>query len=138
MHKELDDKGKEKKFEFDKDGDSFFVPLIGKNPEGVLCENGKVEIRIDITDMEYFEKNKVGSAREDPNIEPYLPPPIGRLSFSFNPCTMYKQLVGPAVRRKIAIWCCIAISSVCCIAILYYLVPIIMGNLLTNWIEHGF
>lgn len=138
MKHDLDEKGKEKKFEFEKDGDSFFVPMMGKNAAGVMEDNGHVEVRIDITDMEYFEKNKVGSAREDPNIEPYLPPPIGRLSFSFNPCVMFKQLVSPAVRRKIAIWCCVFISSICCVAILYYLVPIVLGNLITNWIEHGF
>jgi len=128
----------EKGFKFEKDGDSFWVPMMGKDDDGKIVENGTVEVRIDFTEMEYFEKNKCGSAREDPNIEPFLPPPVGRLSFSFNPCDMYKQLVGPAVRRKIAIWCCIAISSVCCVAILYYLVPIVIGNLVTNWIEHGF
>jgi hypothetical protein len=40
--------------------------------------------------MEWAEKNKIGSGRDDPNTEPYLPPPIGRLHFSFNPWEMYK------------------------------------------------
>lgn len=124
--------------EWDKEGDGFWIPMMAKNSEGKIEDNGMVHIRIDITTMEFAEKTKVGSAREDPNIEPFLPPPIGRLHFSFNPCDMYKQLIGPAMRRKIAIWCCIAISSILCVAILYYLVPIVLGNLFTNWIEHGF
>lgn len=124
--------------EWDKEGESFWLPMMAKSNEGVLENNGYVRIRIDITSMEWAEKNKIGSARDDPNIEPYLPPPIGRLHFSFNPCEMYKQLIGPAMRRKIAIYCAIIICSALCVLILYYLVPIILGNLITNWITKGF
>lgn len=137
-HDEYMRKEGDKALEWDKDGESFWLPMISKNNEGKLEDNGHVRIRIDITSMEYAEVNKIGSAREDPNIEPFLPPPIGRLTFSFNPCDMYKQLVGPAMRRKIAIWCCIFICSILCVMILYYLVPIVIGNLTTDWIEHGF
>lgn len=112
--------------------------MISKNKEGKLEDNGHVRIRIDITSMEHATLNKIGSAREDPNIEPFLPPPIGRLTFSFNPCDMYKQLVGPAMRRKIAIWCTIVICSALCVLILYYLVPIVIGNLISDWIARGF
>jgi hypothetical protein len=128
----------DKPLEWDKEGENFWLPMLAKSNEGVMENNGFVRCRIDITTMESAEKNKVGSAREDPNIEPFLPPPVGRLHFSFNPCDMYKQLIGPAVRRKIAIWCCIFISSILCCMILYYLVPIVIGNLVTNWIEKGF
>lgn len=96
-----EDKNDKKGFRFSEDGDSFWVPLIGKSDSGVLENHGEVECRIDITTMDYANDNKVGSAREDPNIEPFLPPPVGRLTFSLNPCAMYKQLVGPAARAKI-------------------------------------
>lgn len=85
-----EDKKDGRGFKFSEDGDSFWVPLIGKNEAGVLEGHGEVRIRIDITTMEYANDNKVGSAREDPNIEPFLPPPVGRLTFSLNPCAMYK------------------------------------------------
>ena len=84
--KKEDDKG----FKFHENGDSFWVPVIGKDDDGKLENNGEVEIRIDISAIEHFEKNKIGGARDDPNIEPYLPPPVGRLMFSLNPCAMYK------------------------------------------------
>ena len=35
--------------------------------------------------------NPVGQARDDTNMEPYLPPPVGRISFSLNP---FKMLVS--------------------------------------------
>lgn len=124
----------DKPLEFDQDGDSFWVPMLGKNAEGVVEDNGHVRIRIDITTMEYAEQNKVGHAREDPNTNPFLPPPVGRFTFSFNPFELYKQLIGPAMRRKIAIWCWITICTTLCVMILYYLVPIIIGGLISNWI----
>jgi len=35
------------------------------------------------------EANKVGEARQEPNVNPFLPPPLGRLSFSLNPLKMF-------------------------------------------------
>ena len=31
---------------------------------------------------------EVGKGRDNPNVNPYLPPPIGRISFTLNPFTM--------------------------------------------------
>jgi hypothetical protein len=71
--------------------DTFWLPMNGKDKETNLIENhGFVRVQIDIMPKEYAEKNKAGAARDEPNVSPYLPPPVGRLSFSFNPCTMYK------------------------------------------------
>jgi len=98
----------------------------------VLEKNGYVRIRVDIVPMEYAIKNPVGSAREDPNIEPYLPPPIGRMTFSLNPCEMYKQLIGPAARRKICIWLSICVCITLTILIGYYVVPVIIGNVIVK------
>ncbi len=72
------------------DEESFWLPLTAKNDKDVLENNGYVRVRVDIVPAEYAAKNPVGSAREDPNIEPYLPPPVGRITFSLNPCAMYK------------------------------------------------
>ena len=57
-------------------------------------KDGKpIKIRIDLRIMPAFqaEKRKVGEGRENPNMEPYLPPPVGRISFSLNP---FKMLVS--------------------------------------------
>lgn len=51
--------------------------------------NGFVRVQIDILPKDYADVNNVGAAREEPNANPFLPPPIGRLSFSLNPCKMY-------------------------------------------------
>ena len=44
-----------------------------------------------IVPMEAAKAKPVGAARENPNMEPYLPPPIGRIEFSLNP---FKMLVS--------------------------------------------
>lgn len=124
----------DKPMEWDEDGESFWMPMKQKNDKGVLENNGYVRVRIDLTTADWAKANKIGSGRDDPNIEPYLPPPIGRLRFTLNPWEMYKQLIGAAMRRKIAIWCCIAIGSALCVLILYYIVPILIGNGITIWI----
>ena len=116
------------------DEESFWLPMSQKNDKGVLENNGYVRVRIDIVPGEYAAKNPVGSAREDPNIEPYLPPPVGRISWSINPCTMYKQLIGPAARRKICIWLCCAVCIVLFVLIAYYVVPVVIGNLISSGI----
>lgn len=121
--------------EWDVHGEEFWLVMRSKNNKGVIENNGKVRIRIDITSKEWADKNKIGSGRDEPNIEPYLPPPVGRLHFTLNPWEMYKQLIGPAMRKKICIWLCVFVGSLACVAILYYLVPIIIGGLLTDWIS---
>ena len=50
-------------------------------------------MRVDIRlyPLSTAEANPVGSARNDANMEPYLPPPVGRMEFSLNP---FKMLVS--------------------------------------------
>jgi hypothetical protein len=69
----------------------------------------------------YASMNKVGGAREEPNVEPNLPPPTGRFKLSLNPIAMLNQMCGAAVRRKI--WCCICCFV--CLIVLYYVFPLL-------------
>ncbi len=60
-------------------------------------KDGKpIELRIDLRVMpkEIAKKREVGTGRENPNMEPYLPPPVGRIEFSLNP---FKMLVSTAL-----------------------------------------
>jgi len=120
---------KEKGFNFKyKDENSFYIPIKGKDDKtGKIVENGQVRIQIDIYPKSMAEANKVGEARQEPNHSPFLPPPVGRISFSLNPFKMFQQMVGPALRRKIYCYCCIAL---CCM-LLVALAPLIIGNLIS-------
>ena len=68
-----------------RDDDSFILTTY---------KDGKpIKIRLDLRIVpEVLAKAKpLGAARENPNMEPYLPPPIGRIEFSLNP---FKMLVS--------------------------------------------
>jgi len=39
--------------------------------------------------------------RDNPNNDPYLPPPVGRMQLSLNPFTMMKELCGPEIMFKV-------------------------------------
>lgn len=76
------------KMEF-KDDSSFWLPITTRNDKGQVENTGKIRVQIDIYPKEMADTNKVGEARQEPNVNPFLPPPIGRLSFSLNPLKMF-------------------------------------------------
>jgi len=79
------------------------------------------------------EKNKQGVGRDEPNNDPNLPEPEGRLKLSLNPFTMFFQLVGPGVRRKI--YCCLCILV--CAALCSFMAPMIISNGISNLLFGG-
>lgn len=123
----------EKPLEWKEDGNSFYLPMNSKNDKGKLENNGFVRVQVEIVPADYAEKNKVGNAREEPNANPFLPPPVGRISFSLNPCTMFKQLVGPAMRRKIYCYCCLICCLVLCMTLCVFVVPSVIGTVVAGW-----
>jgi hypothetical protein len=44
----------------------------------------------------------VGYGREKPNEHPYLPKPVGRMSFHWNPCMMVYEVVGPEICKVLS------------------------------------
>lgn len=47
----------------------------------------------------------VGAGRNEPNNNPYLPPPVGRLKWSWNPFVLGSELCGPKICSSI--FCCL-------------------------------
>ena len=76
------------------------VEFVDENTFNLVCEyygeeGGKQEVKLRL-DLRLYPgedalSNPVGEARNDTNMEPYLPPPVGRISFSLNP---FKMLVS--------------------------------------------
>ncbi len=73
-----------KNIEFLKDGSGCFV-VETNGPNG-----SKPKIRLDLRILpEIFAKQcPAGPARNDPNVDPVLPPPIGRIKLTLDPCKM--------------------------------------------------
>jgi hypothetical protein len=51
----------------------------------------------------------VGQGRNEPNNNPYLPPPVGRLKWSWNPFVLGTELCGPALCAKFT--CCLMCAA---------------------------
>jgi hypothetical protein len=50
---------------------------------------GFVRIGLGVFPSEMAKSNPVGAGRSEPNHSPFLPPPVGRISFSLNPITLF-------------------------------------------------
>ncbi|GMI00136.1 hypothetical protein TrVE_jg577 [Triparma verrucosa] len=86
---------------------STWVKLMRKDFEtGEDEEVGQVAISVSIIPKNLAESNPAGFGRKEPNNDPYLPNPSGRLKFTLNPFSMGTQLFGPAICAKVACFCC--------------------------------
>ena len=88
---------------------------------GEYRQNGQLYITVELVPFEQAEASPVGSGRSEPNTNPYLPPPTGRLSFSYNPLAICKELLGPELIIKI-VCCCMCVLCLLAIAFggMYY------------------
>ena len=107
----------------DPDGVKFWVQLEKNGKKG-----GRVLCSIEVVPQWYAEQHPVGKGRDEPNMNPYLPPPVGRIKFSLNPFTMLNQLTGPKFRKKCYMICCSAICIVYLIFMIPYIVYFVSGE----------
>ena len=129
---------KENEVKFEKeDTKKFWVTLKKANAKGESIISGTVLISLEILPMWKANLCKVGEGRDEPNCNPHLPPPIGRLEFSLNPFKMLNQCVGPAYRRKFYCLICAILYVFWCIFVLPYVVYYIGGQVASpyTWID---
>ena len=101
----------------DEEGVKFWVQMVKDGKKG-----GRVLCSIEIVPQWYADLHPVGKGRDEPNMNPYLPPPVGRISFTLNPFKMFNQLTGPKFRKK-CYWICFSIS---CTVYLIFMVPYVV------------
>ena len=124
--KELQDK-KKKGSSAESQGQKFWVPLYRSVEKDGVTEQkhgGDVLITVHVLPKIEAEKNPLGLGRDDLNIDPFCPPPKGRIEFSLNPFDMLAQLIPAKFRREICCYCCIIL----CVALLIYMLPMIISN----------
>merc|ERR1712130_886895 len=95
--------------------------------------NAEVRMLIDVVPIWQAKSNPVGGARDDPNHSPYLPPPLGRMSFTLNPLKLFNMLLGPKARAAVKKWFWCATCSILCLGICYYVIPGVIAQILTFW-----
>ena len=78
---------------------------------GAEIYSGRIALSLSLVPKEEYENDPVGKARDEPNKDPCLPPPQGRLSFTLNPLAILKELCSPRVI------CCIICCLVCMVLV---------------------
>jgi len=105
------------------DNAKLWVPL---HDAGTHKQRGKLLVSIELVPEEEKEKLPAGWGRKEPNANPFLPKPPGRIRFSWNPFFLIRQFLGPKLCRRLQCLLCVLL----CILILYYVIPVFWGNLL--------
>ena len=103
----------------DPEGTKFWVQL---SKQGVSKKKGRVLCSLEILPKWKADLIPVGKGRDEPNVDPYLPPPVGRIQFTLNPFKMINQLVGPKFRRKCYMVICITLLVIYLICVIPYVI----------------
>ena len=112
----------------DEDGTKFWAQCYKGKKEAMEQgeKSGRVMCSLEILPKSLADMDKVGKGRDEPNVNPYLPPPTGRLQFTLNPFKMMNQCVGAKFRRKCYCYC------LCCLLVVYLAIslPTIFSGIL--------
>lgn len=107
-----------------RESEKFFIPFSARDAVGNKIETGKVLISVEILPENKAKACNNGEGRSEPNIEPTLQPPEGRIQLSMNPIKMASQMIGPELRRKAYIWA----SIICCVVLCVMMLPMLVAN----------
>ena len=116
----------------DEEGAKFWVQLEKNGEKG-----GRVLCSLEIVPEWYATAYPVGKGRDSPNVEPYLAPPIGRISFTLNPIKMLNQLTGPKFRKKICKFICIILLIIYLVFLIPYGIYFLFGELINPFNYFG-
>jgi len=106
----------------------FWLPV---RKRGKNAQQGKVLLSIQLVPAEEAERLPAGKGRREPNTNPTLPKPVGRLKFTLNPFKMLSRLVGPKYCKKLMGYCCCLFCVVLTVLLVYYMTPVVFGNVIT-------
>ena len=104
----------------DPDQTKFWIQCYRNN-----TKSGRILCSLEFLPIWKASKCPVGKGRSEPNVDPYLSPPVGRFEWSLNPFKMLNQCVGPKVRKKLYVTIC----CICCAVYLVFLLPYMIYHL---------
>ena len=106
----------------------FWLPITGVDGGPA----GYIETSMELVPAEAARTQKAGFGRSEPNANPKLPNPTGRISLSLNPLKMLTTVVGPKVARRLCCGCC------CCLCLLLFAhaafqpLPVLLGDAISE------
>jgi hypothetical protein len=72
-------------------------------------KQGEVLVSAELVPMDMVETYPAGLGRSEPNMNPHLPPPAGRLRFSLNPFYLGNAFCGPGLFQRCMLCFCIIV-----------------------------
>ena len=123
------------------DGARFWAPLKCRNEKGeyLTDKNGKEKAARILLSIQLVPQSQVavlpasaGDHSGEHNKNPELPKPVGRLTFSLNPFTMFAQLFGDQVAGDCLRMCCCLICIVLSVVLGFFMFPAVLGNVVTE------
>lgn len=107
--------------------EKMWLELYHPNSPGV--SQGKIQVSFELLPGQLAKDFPAGQGRDEPNINPTLPPPEGRLRFDpRHPCQFLKAVMGKNLFYKLAL----LILCAGLIAVLYFSFPLIASSLITG------
>ena len=104
----------------------FWLPLANSAREA----RGALLVSLELVPASDARWWPAGHGRSEPNANPHLPKPVGRLSWTLNPCAMLFRLLGPKMCRQLT-------GALCCVGGLFLLV-LVLPTWLGNALWHPF
>jgi len=116
----------------EKMGDRFWLDNL-RHPNDPKKSQGKMEISIELMPEAMAAQLPAGTGRSDPNANPFLPPPEGRINWSlFHPLDMLKEIIGPELYYKVCLGCVCILCAVGCVFVAPMIFSNVIGNLITK------
>ena len=110
------------------ESDKFWIDCMRRRADGKMIHGGRVQVSLELVPVTQAQACPVGEGRSEPNLDPFLPPPVGRFSWTWNPCKLIQQTVGPEYQCKAVLFCCLAFCLLLCV----FMFPVILSNVITN------
>lgn len=82
----------------------------------------KLYLSLDVLTEKEAKLSPAGHGRSDPNQDPYLPNPVGRFEWSWNPFKLLSQLCGPNFKRNL----CLVITLILLVLVVFWGLPVIL------------
>ena len=107
----------------------FWVPVRRfVQKDEVFVAAGEILCSVSIMPKAMAAKYEQGAGRQEPNSDPHLPEPEGRIKLSMNPLEMLRQMVPPALQRKLLMGVCAGLCCFLCIM----MAPMIISNMISK------
>jgi hypothetical protein len=106
----------------------FQISSLRQTREENRDKKSSVELSVELVPKELALQLPAGLGRSEPNCNPHLPKPEGRVNWSlFHPLDMLKEILGPKLYAKLWMFICCGM----CITLLVFMVPMIASNVVS-------